>query len=72
MVIILDCQHLILILPLDLYRQTVTIILDLCDFYKVDPHLFSPAQVAVTVMQSGKTFTAGTMHPELLQKSFTS
>lgn len=42
------------------------------DFYKVDPHLFSPAQVAVTVMQSGKTFTAGTMHPELLQKSFTS
>lgn len=40
------------------------------DFYKVDGNLFSPAQVAVTVMKSGRTFTAGQLHPELLSKSF--
>lgn len=42
------------------------------DFYKVDPNLFSPAQVAVTAMKSGKTFTAGRLHPELLSTSFSS
>lgn len=40
------------------------------DFYKVDPMLFSPAQVAVTAMQSGKTFHAGKVDLALLEESF--
>lgn len=40
------------------------------DFYKIDPMLFSPARVAVSVMKSGKTFHAGKIDKELLEKSF--
>jgi methenyltetrahydromethanopterin cyclohydrolase len=40
------------------------------DFYKIDPMLFSPACVAVTNLSSGRTFHAGTLHPELLDASF--
>jgi methenyltetrahydromethanopterin cyclohydrolase len=41
-----------------------------CDFYKIDPMLFSPARVAVTAMQSGRTFHAGQLHEDLLDRSF--
>ena len=40
------------------------------DFYKIDPMLFSPARVAVTAMKSGKTYRAGRIDKELLNKSF--
>jgi methenyltetrahydromethanopterin cyclohydrolase len=40
------------------------------DFYKVDPMLFSPAQCAVTVMKTGKTFEGGTLREDLLDLSF--
>ena len=40
------------------------------DFYKIDPMLFSPARVAVTSMLTGKTFHAGKLDKELLDKSF--
>jgi methenyltetrahydromethanopterin cyclohydrolase len=39
------------------------------DFYKVDPHLFSPAQIVVTNLTSGRTFEAGTFNPAVLRKS---
>lgn len=41
------------------------------DFYKIDPLLFAPAQVTVTCMDSGKSFHAGHLNPELLERSFT-
>ncbi len=40
------------------------------DFYRIDPHLFAPAAVAVTVMQSGRTFLAGAVDEALLAASF--
>lgn len=40
------------------------------DFYKIDPMLFSPARVSVTSMMTGKTFHAGKLDKELLDKSF--
>jgi len=40
------------------------------DFYKVDPMLFSPAQCAVTVMKTGKTFEGGALREDLLDLSF--
>lgn len=40
------------------------------DFYKVDPMLFSPAVATVTNVASGKTFSGGALHPELLEQSF--
>jgi len=40
------------------------------DFYKIDPMLFSPARVAVTALDSGRTFHAGRLHEELLDRSF--
>lgn len=40
------------------------------DFFKIDPMLFSPAQVKVSHLPSGKTFNAGQLAPELLEKSF--
>jgi methenyltetrahydromethanopterin cyclohydrolase len=40
------------------------------DFYKIDPMLFSPAKVLVTVLATGRTFTAGMLSPELLAQSF--
>ncbi|MEP9350138.1 methenyltetrahydromethanopterin cyclohydrolase [Xanthobacter sp. KR7-225] len=41
-----------------------------CDFYKVDPMLFSPAHVSVTALDHGTTFTAGGFAPDLLSRSF--
>ncbi len=40
------------------------------DFYKIDPMLFSPAQVFFSNSRTGKTFSAGATNPELLQKTF--
>ncbi len=40
------------------------------DFYAVDPMLFSPAWVAVTALETGETFRAGTVSADLLDASF--
>jgi methenyltetrahydromethanopterin cyclohydrolase len=40
------------------------------DFYQVDPLLFSPAEIFVTNVASGRTFHAGQVNGEVLQKSF--
>jgi methenyltetrahydromethanopterin cyclohydrolase len=39
------------------------------DFYKIDPMLFSPAEVWLTSPTSGKTFHAGATNPEVLRAS---
>lgn len=41
------------------------------DFYKIDPLLFAPAQVSVTCLSSGRTFRAGRLDADLLERSFT-
>lgn len=40
------------------------------DFYKVDPHLFSPAVVNMISLTSGRTHAAGRIEPAILAKSF--
>ncbi|MCZ7572952.1 MAG: methenyltetrahydromethanopterin cyclohydrolase [Ardenticatenaceae bacterium] len=40
------------------------------DFYQVDPHLFSPGQVVINNLATGRTWQAGRLNPELLSKSF--
>ena len=40
------------------------------DFFQIDPMLFSPAQVAVTHLPSGRTFHAGAVALDLLDRSF--
>ncbi len=40
------------------------------DFFKVDPMLFSPASVIVTAIDSGRSFHAGRIDEELLDRSF--
>jgi methenyltetrahydromethanopterin cyclohydrolase len=40
------------------------------DFYKIDPLLFSPAEVWLTSVTSGRTFHAGRMNPDVLHASF--
>lgn len=39
------------------------------DFYKMDPHLFSPAHVIINALPSGRRFTAGAVDPEALTKA---
>ena len=39
------------------------------DFYKIDPMLFSPAEVWLTSATSGRTFHAGRLDPEVLKAS---
>ena len=39
------------------------------DFYKIDPLLFSPAEVWLTSLETGRTFHAGGMNPEVLEAS---
>jgi methenyltetrahydromethanopterin cyclohydrolase len=39
------------------------------DFYKIDPMLFSPAEVWLTSATSGKTFHAGHLNPDVLRAS---
>jgi methenyltetrahydromethanopterin cyclohydrolase len=40
------------------------------DFYKIDPLLFSPAQVTFVNLDSGRTHTFGQLNPAVLAKSF--
>jgi methenyltetrahydromethanopterin cyclohydrolase len=40
------------------------------DFFKIDPMLFSPAQVTVTALQTGRSFRGGRLDPSLLERSF--
>ena len=40
------------------------------DFYKIDKLLFSPAHVVINNMTTGRTFMAGAIRNDLLQKSF--
>lgn len=40
------------------------------DFYALDPLLFSPAEVALTSARSGRTFRAGALAPDVLERSF--
>ncbi|HPQ96633.1 MAG: methenyltetrahydromethanopterin cyclohydrolase [Thiothrix sp.] len=40
------------------------------DFFQVDPLLFSPSRVAVTVLDSGRTFLGGQLDSALLYRSF--
>ncbi len=40
------------------------------DFYAMDRLLFSPALVTVTALDSGRSFTAGRLNAELLERSF--
>ena len=39
------------------------------DFYRIDPLLFSPAEVWLTSTESGRTFHAGRLNPEILETS---
>lgn len=39
------------------------------DFYKIDPRLFSPAEVWLTSARSGRTFHAGRLAPDVLRAS---
>jgi len=39
------------------------------DFYKIDPHLFSPALVTLCNLDTGRTFHFGQLHPDVLQHS---
>ncbi len=40
------------------------------DFYKIDPMLFSPAEVRLTSIASGRSFHAGGVDLEILERSF--
>ena len=40
------------------------------DFYKIDPMLFSPAQVTVSNVETGSSFHAGKLAPEIVDASF--
>jgi methenyltetrahydromethanopterin cyclohydrolase len=40
------------------------------DFYKLDPMLFSPAEVRLTSIETGRTFAAGSVDLEVLERSF--
>jgi methenyltetrahydromethanopterin cyclohydrolase len=40
------------------------------DFYAIDPLLFSPAQIRLTSVASGRSFAAGRVNPEVLERSF--
>ena len=39
------------------------------DFYKIDPMLFSPAEVWLTSATTGRTFHAGRLAPDVLRAS---
>jgi methenyltetrahydromethanopterin cyclohydrolase len=42
-----------------------------CDFYRVDPHLFSPATVTFCNLDTGALFRFGEVAPEVITASFT-
>jgi methenyltetrahydromethanopterin cyclohydrolase len=39
------------------------------DFYAIDPHLFSPAEVIITAVETGETFRAGESNRQMLEQS---
>jgi methenyltetrahydromethanopterin cyclohydrolase len=39
------------------------------DFYKIDPLLFSPGEIWLTSTETGRTFHAGRLNPEILEAS---
>jgi methenyltetrahydromethanopterin cyclohydrolase len=41
------------------------------DFYRVDPHLFSPAVVSLVNLDTGSTHRFGQLLPEVIEQSFT-
>jgi methenyltetrahydromethanopterin cyclohydrolase len=41
-----------------------------CDFYRIDPHLFSPAAITFHNLDSGRTQRFGQVSPEVIQRSF--
>ncbi|XAT63170.1 methenyltetrahydromethanopterin cyclohydrolase [Geoglobus acetivorans] len=40
------------------------------DFYKIDPHLFAPAQIVINDKSTGKTYVHGKLNSEVLLKSY--
>lgn len=42
------------------------------DFYRVDPHLFAPAEVHLVNLSTGHSFSGGKVAPDILAKSFSS
>ena len=40
------------------------------DFYKIDKHLFSPAQIMLCNLDTGRSFQSGQIYPDLINKSF--
>jgi methenyltetrahydromethanopterin cyclohydrolase len=40
------------------------------DFYAIDPLLFSPAEVRLVSAESGRSFHAGGVAPDVLERSF--
>ncbi len=40
------------------------------DFYKIDPHLFSPAEITLLNVTTGHSFRSGRLAPDVLRKSF--
>jgi methenyltetrahydromethanopterin cyclohydrolase len=40
------------------------------DFYKIDPHLFSPASVTFCNLDTGNSFRFGQTHPRVIHESF--
>jgi methenyltetrahydromethanopterin cyclohydrolase len=40
------------------------------DFYKIDPLLFSPAEIVFRNLKTGRTQAFGKIAPEILQRSF--
>ena len=40
------------------------------DFYKIDPHLFSPAQVMLANLDTGTAYKFGDVRPDVLARSF--
>lgn len=40
------------------------------DFYKIDPHLFSPAEVTFNSLETGEVFRFGQADPEVIERSF--
>ena len=40
------------------------------NFYEIDPHLFSPAMITLVNMDTGRSFRAGEIRPDVLRQSF--
>ncbi|MBD3675330.1 MAG: methenyltetrahydromethanopterin cyclohydrolase [Planctomycetaceae bacterium] len=40
------------------------------DFYKIDPHLFSPAEIMIQNLDTGRVFRYGKLNPDVLVESF--